>query len=75
MAVNQEGGGQTDSPRRTLTDDEIAALMAEIEKGQQLGGHAPSAEALDRARRILTGETTPEAALAEIDDKYAGPAS
>lgn len=41
--------------------------MALIEKGQQLAGHYPSDEALNRARRVLTGELTPEAARAELN--------
>ena len=45
--------------------------MAQVEKGQQLAGHFPSDEALDRARRVLTGEITPADARAEIDAKYA----
>lgn len=62
---------QSESSRRDLSDDKIDALMAQIAKGQQLAGHFPSDEALDRARRILIGETTPEDARAEIDAKYA----
>ncbi len=50
--------------------DEVERLMAIVEKSQQLAGHFPDAEALDRARRILTGETTLEVALAEIDAQY-----
>jgi hypothetical protein len=49
---------------------EIDLLMAEIEKGQQLASHFPDAEALSRARRVLTGETTPDEARAELDAKY-----
>lgn len=49
---------------------EIDQVMAEIEKGQQLAGHFPDREALGRARRVLTGETTPEQARAELDVKY-----
>lgn len=44
----------------------LANAMAEIEKGQQLGGHSPSPEAMDRARRVLTGEITIEQARAEL---------
>lgn len=40
-----------------------------IEKTQQLAGHFPDAEALDRARRILEGRTTPAEAYVEIDAK------
>ncbi|MGB3909272.1 MAG: hypothetical protein WBL06_02220 [Pseudolysinimonas sp.] len=49
---------------------DIDRKMAEVEKGQQLAGHFPDAEALGRARRILTGETTPAEARAELDAKY-----
>jgi len=45
-------------------------LMAEVEKGQQLAGHFPDAEALERARRVYTGETSADAARAEVDAKY-----
>ena len=41
-----------------------------IEKSQQLAGHFPDAEALDRARRVLDGRTTPVEAYAELDAKY-----
>jgi hypothetical protein len=43
----------------------------EIDKGQELAGHFPSTEALDRARRILIGEMTLDEARAEILAKYA----
>ncbi len=49
----------------------VELIMAEIEKGQQLAGHFPNAEALDRARRVYTGELTTEDARAELDAKYA----
>ncbi len=42
-----------------------------IEKAQQLAGHFPDAEALDRARRVLEGRTAPAEAYAELDAKYA----
>ena len=48
----------------------VDRLMAEIEKGQQLAGHLPDAEALERARRVYTGETSPAEARAEIGAKY-----
>jgi len=48
----------------------VAEALAEIEKGQQLAGHFPDAEALGRARRVLTGELTEERAHAEIAAKY-----
>ena len=45
---------------------DVEQSMAVIEKGQQLAGHYPSTEDLSRARRVLTGELTPEAARAEM---------
>ena len=60
-----------DTPRDILSPEEAAARLVEIEKGQQLAGHFPSAEALDRARRILIGEITPDEAYAEIEAKCA----
>jgi hypothetical protein len=70
--------GVADDPkpsRRTLSGDELEARMAEIEKGQQLAGHFPSDEALGRARKILTGELTPEEAYAEVELKWAAHAA
>ncbi|NQX26042.1 antitoxin VbhA family protein [Microbacteriaceae bacterium VKM Ac-2854] len=48
----------------------VAEIMAEIEKGQQLAGHFPSAEALERGRRVLVGEITAEDAIQELRAKY-----
>ena len=47
-------------PRRVLSPGEIEARLVAIVKAQQLGGHSPSPEALDRARRMLTGEMIKE---------------
>lgn len=55
-------------PTPRVTDVEVA--LAEIEKGQQLAGHFPDAEALDRARRYLTGEITSEEGRTELAAKY-----
>lgn len=52
-------------------DVDVDGELAMIEKAQQLAGHFPDAEALDRARRILDGQTTPTEAYAELDVKYA----
>jgi hypothetical protein len=58
------------------SDRVVEQSMAAIEKGQQLAGHYPSADALDSARRILTGELSPEdgelelnAALAQLVER------
>jgi hypothetical protein len=48
----------------------LKQLMAEVEKGQQLAGHFPDAEALGRARRVYTGEASLAEARAEIHAKY-----
>ena len=45
---------------------DVDNVMALIEKGQQLAGHFPSEEALDRARRVLVGEVTASEAEREI---------
>jgi len=44
--------------------------MAMIEKGQQLAGHFPDAEALGRARRVLEGTLSEIDSYAELDAKY-----
>lgn len=49
----------------------VDQALAAIEKGQQLAGHFPDAEDLDRARRILTGELSPEDARAELRESLA----
>jgi len=49
---------------------DVKEAMAKIEKAQQLAGHFPDAEALDRARRVLTGQTSPAEAHAELDARY-----
>ena len=69
MAVSRAVSGAV-SPIRTLEGFELENTMAEIEKGQQLAGHFPDAEALDRARRVLTGDVSAEDAREEIRRKY-----
>ena len=59
--------GSSIAPRRL----DVTAELTMIEKTQQLAGHFPEAEALDRVLRILEGRTTPTEAYAEIDAKYA----
>lgn len=49
---------------------DVDQAMAMIEKGQQLAGHFPDAEALDRARKVLEGELTAAEGYAELDAKY-----
>jgi hypothetical protein len=61
---------RTHGTRQVLSPDEADARLVEIEKGQQLASHFPSAEALARARRILIGEMTLDEARAEIIAKY-----
>lgn len=45
----------------------VMRALAAIQKGHELGAHALSEEDLDRARRILTGALTPEAARTEMN--------
>jgi hypothetical protein len=45
---------------------DVEQSLAAIEKGQQLAGHFPSAEDMEAARKILTGEITPEEAEADL---------
>lgn len=59
----------THGSEHVLSPDEVAARLVEIDKGQQLAGHFPDSDALDRARRILIGEITEDEAYAEIDAK------
>jgi hypothetical protein len=55
---------------RTIDVEQEVAL---VEKGQQLAGHFPNAEALGRARRILEGTLSPEDARAEVAAKHGFP--
>ena len=52
---------------------DVEQEMALVEKGQQLAGHFPNAEALSRARRILEGTLSPEDARAEVAAKHGFP--
>ncbi|MBT1608180.1 hypothetical protein [Curtobacterium flaccumfaciens] len=52
---------------------DVEQEMALVEKGQQLAGHFPDAEALGRARRILEGTLSPEEARAEVAAKHGFP--
>lgn len=49
---------------------DVENVMAEIEKGQQLAGHFPDADALSRARRVLVGEISEEDAMREIRQAF-----
>ena len=51
---------------KTVPVVDVEQSLALIEKGQQLAGHFPDAEDMDRARRVLTGELSPEDARAEM---------
>ena len=53
--------------KQSLTAAQVERALAAIEKGHQLEGKQLSANALDRARRILTGELSPEDARLEMD--------
>ncbi|MFT4157718.1 MAG: hypothetical protein QM630_07320 [Microbacterium sp.] len=56
---------------KTVPVVDVEQSLALIEKGQQLAGHFPDAEDMDRARRILTGELSPEAAEVELQESLA----
>lgn len=45
-------------------------VEAEVVKGQQLAGHFPNEEAIDRGRRIFRGEMTLEEAHEELRQKH-----
>ncbi|CAH0123724.1 hypothetical protein SRABI98_00030 [Microbacterium sp. Bi98] len=49
-----------------LTSPGVDRNLAAIEIGHQLEGQQPSVESLDRARRILVGELSPQDARAEM---------
>lgn len=50
---------------------DVDGELSMIEKAQQLAGHFPDHEALDRARRILDGRVIAAEAYVELDAKYA----
>lgn len=52
--------------QQPLSSSDAARALALVKKGQQLGGHQPTAADLDRARRILVGELSPEDARTEM---------
>lgn len=55
---------------RAGRDVDVEQAMAMIVKSHELGGNHLSADAVDRARRILEGRITGEQARAELDAKY-----
>lgn len=61
----------TKTLRHCTTEADVEIGLAHIEKGQQLAGHFPSAEALERARRVLTGELSPGEARNEMNTALA----
>lgn len=65
MSINTE--------HNTARAIDVEQEMALVEKGQQLAGHFPNAEALGRARRILEGTLSPEEARAEVAAKHGFP--
>jgi len=65
MSINTE--------HNTARAVDVEQEMALVEKGQQLAGHFPNAEALGRARRILEGTLSPEDARAEVAAKHGFP--
>ena len=50
---------------------DLESCLVEIERSAELANHRPNPGAVDRARRILNGETTPDEALAQLAAKYA----
>jgi anti-sigma-K factor RskA len=60
----------TRTERRAGRHVDVEQAMAMIVKSHELGGNRLSADAVDRARRILEGRITGEQARAELDAKY-----
>lgn len=63
----------TKTVHSTARQIDVDQEMAMIEKGQQLAGHFPDAEALGRARRILEGTLSADDARAEVAAKHGFP--
>lgn len=51
-----------------LTPAQVEHALAAIEKGHQLEGQQPSVRALERARRMLSGELSERDAEIEMQD-------
>ncbi|WP_166849097.1 hypothetical protein [Isoptericola sp. BMS4] len=58
----------TNSPDDAGIEDELALIRA----GHRLECEEPRGEAMDRSRRVLTGETSPEDAREELHRKWGG---
>lgn len=56
--------------KRPMTAAQVERAFAAIEKGHQLEGQQLSARVLDRARRILAGELSPDDAEVEMRDAF-----
>ena len=67
MADENGVGGGTPASRQPLSKSEQELALAAMRVGQQMGGHNPSEDRLERAARVLAGTTTVEDAVAEID--------
>ena len=57
-------------PRQLLSADEIESRLAEVKKSATQAGYLSNADAVDRVRRLLTGQISLDAAQAEILAKY-----
>ena len=66
-ASSTRHAAQPEPPARLVDVDQD---MAQIEKGQQLAGHFPNSEALERARDVLLGQRSIDDAFAELEAKY-----
>jgi hypothetical protein len=60
----------TAETNRVLSADEIKSQLVAIEKSAELASHRPNPDAVDRARRVLSGEISLDEAQAEILAKY-----
>lgn len=63
------GAGENTSEAGNTPVD-VDEEMAQIVKGQQMAGHFPDDEALERAWQVLAGELSEEDAVAQIMRKY-----
>lgn len=70
LTLSVEAAPTTATEPEPEPEPEVEQTLAAIEKGQRLAGHFPSDEAVDRARRVLQGDTTLTDARAELAAKY-----